>query len=234
MRDYERFQVEDLVIHSCFVEEADGFFQGWEDEVQKVAMAHSTITELRLSHRTSRDSPDVTSAHIRGVGGLVIMQELPWLYGQYHDESGSIRQQAQSLHKRVVVPSEDPGYGVSLHASTSEAPGYEVHVDSNPLQAMLYVGSHEEGEELKEDGELVFSLNKTALGVEEVEAGPKHVVRPRSGQLLMFDARRHPHYVRQVKSGERVALAMNYYFMDQSLRQPSEDLKQFLSGKPTG
>ncbi|MGH7868356.1 MAG: 2OG-Fe(II) oxygenase, partial [Candidatus Dormibacteraceae bacterium] len=61
-------------------------------------------------------------------------------------------------------------------------------------------------------GELVVSLNPSATGVQEVEQGPKRVLRPRIGQFVVFDARLHPHYIRPVLGTEaRVAVATNFY-----------------------
>ena len=85
---------------------------------------------------------------------------------------------------------------------------YETHVDSNPLEGLLYVTSHPEGA----GGELVVGNVLNARGVEAVDVDCTRIF-PVAGQLLFFDARKHSHYVGRLldEAAVRVVVAMNFY-----------------------
>ncbi|MGY2062449.1 2OG-Fe(II) oxygenase, partial [Nocardia gipuzkoensis] len=105
---------------------------------------------------------------------------------------------------------------------------YECHVDTNPIEALLYCTTHLSGE----GGEVVVSNRGDVRSIEEIEADCA-VIEPRAGQLLFFDAREHSHYVRQLTDPDavRVVVAMNYYTESSpewEVRPP--DLNRHLTG----
>ena len=103
---------------------------------------------------------------------------------------------------------------------------YEAHVDSNPVEVLLYVTDHPYGT----GGELVVSPNIDAVGISEID-NDCEIIYPESGKLLVFDFRTFPHYVRPLKSDEyRVAVAMNYYTEECTEEMRPPDLDQHLYG----
>jgi 2OG-Fe(II) oxygenase superfamily len=85
---------------------------------------------------------------------------------------------------------------------------YECHVDSNPIEGLLYVTDHPKSS----GGELAVATKVNAASVADVEADCS-VIYPTYGNLVFFDARRFAHYVRPLVSDDarRVVVAMNYY-----------------------
>jgi hypothetical protein len=103
---------------------------------------------------------------------------------------------------------------------------YECHVDTNPVEALLYVTDHPRGT----GGELVVSNNTEAQSVEDVDKDCS-VLYPVAGQLVFFDGRFFPHYVRALQSPAlRVAVGMNYYTDDCPEETRPQDLNDYLYG----
>ena len=61
-------------------------------------------------------------------------------------------------------------------------------------------------------GELIVAHDVAAEGLAAVERSCS-VIRPYAGQLIFFDARRHPHYARVLtaESDTRIVAVMNFY-----------------------
>lgn len=102
---------------------------------------------------------------------------------------------------------------------------YECHVDSNPVQGLLYVTTHKNGE----GGELVVSNDESALGVNGILEDCQKIF-PCSGDLVIFDARKNPHYVEPLKAsdGIRIAATMNFYTIDAPEQMRPTDLNKHL------
>jgi hypothetical protein len=80
-------------------------------------------------------------------------------------------------------------------------------VDSNPVTGLLFFTDHPAG-----GGELVVGHDSGAVSVEALEKNGS-VIRPQAGQLIFFDGKTYPHYVRtlQSESDMRVVAVMNFY-----------------------
>ncbi len=195
---------------------------GWRDEIIKVAREYRVTKHLVPPHSTSREGDDVTSLQIMTVRGITVWERLPWLVDLYR---GYFRELYQEATGRKVYPTDDRRYAVVMNVQEG-TDRYECHVDTNPVEALLYVTDHPRGT----GGELVVANSVDAQSVEEVDADCS-VLYPVAGQLVFFDARRFPHYVRAMKNpGLRVAVGMNYYTDDCPEETRPADLNDYLYG----
>ena len=77
---------------------------------------------------------------------------------------------------------------------------------------------------------LVVANNVDARSVAEVDEDCS-ILYPSSGQLVFFDARRFPHYVRALREPAlRVAVGMNYYTDECPEATRPQDLNDYLYG----
>jgi len=99
-------------------------------------------------------------------------------------------------------------YGININIQKGTSMRYECHVDSNPIQGMLYVTDHTE----KTGGVLYVANDLGASSKEEVKESCS-CIYPQKGCLVFFDARNHSHFVSALTSEDsvRVAVAMNFY-----------------------
>ncbi|MEV6279102.1 2OG-Fe(II) oxygenase [Nocardia sp. NPDC051832] len=176
----------------------------WQAQVMQVVEEEVLELTLISSHSTSREATTTAEIPCGIVDGLTVRKRLPWLADLY---DGRFLQMAQSISAERVSPMSDPRFGAVLNVQ-SDSERYECHVDSNPIAALLYCTSHHLGE----GGELAVSNRGDVRSVEEVDADCS-IVEPRAGHLVLFDARRHSHYVRSLTTvgAKRVVVAMNYY-----------------------
>ncbi|MER7283922.1 2OG-Fe(II) oxygenase [Dactylosporangium sp. NPDC000244] len=101
--------------------------------------------------------------------------------------------------------------------------GYEWHVDSNPLTGLLFVTD----QPAEGGGELVFRADPVTSPGEDWELA----VRPRAGELLLFDARRAAHAVMPVRgAADRVSVPMNFYYANAANGRP-DCLDRYLYGE---
>lgn len=198
---------------------------GWDQELLRVSREHATLRTLRPTSVTSRESVSVTEVPVLTVGGSLLITLCPWIDRLYET---TFRDLGQRLYSEPLVCARDPRIRVNLNVQRGRAMRYECHVDSNPVEALLYVTGHPPGG----GGELVVANREDACGVEEIDTDAS-LVYPASGQLVFFDARRHPHYVRPLKndSGERVVVAMNFYTPSQPEESRPADLNMHLFGE---
>jgi hypothetical protein len=195
---------------------------GWREELTTVALQDRVSKELRPPHATSRESAEVRSLQIMTVRGVTVWERLPWMIDLYR---GWFRDLYQMATGQKIYATDDRRYAVVMNVQES-TDRYECHVDTNPVEALLYVTNHPRGT----GGELVVANNVDARSVEEVDEDCS-VLYPASGQLVFFDARRHPHYVRRMtEPGLRVAVGMNYYTDDCPEETRPEDLNHYLYG----
>ncbi len=143
--------------------------------------------------------------NIQIVGGRIIRQALPWLYDLYR---GLFRDLAANCFDEEVLIAKDDRYAINMNIQQGPEMRYECHVDSNPIEGLLYVTTHFEGE----GGELIVSNRSNARGPAQIQEDCVRIY-PKKGELLFFDARRYPHYVAPLSypSAHRIAVAMNYY-----------------------
>ena len=144
------------------------------------------------TNRVSRegDAHDRVTALV--VNNAIITVELPWLETMY---DGLFRELTQSTTIEPVSTARKVSHRVGLNVQQGRAMRHECHVDSNPIQALLYVTDHPRGS----GGELAVSNRSNATGVSEVDEDCS-VIYPVAGNLVVFDGRRFAHYVRPLTS----------------------------------
>jgi hypothetical protein len=196
---------------------------GWREELVRVARNDRVTKRLVPPHSTSREGNDVTSLEVMTVRGLDMWERLPWLIDLYQ---GYFRQLYQEATGQRIYPTNDRRYAVVMNVQEGTDRRYECHVDTNPIEALLYVTDHPRGM----GGELLVANNVDAQSIEEVDKDCS-VLYPVAGQLVFFDARRFPHYVAALrKPSLRVAVGMNYYTDDCPEETRPEDLNNYLYG----
>lgn len=159
---------------------------------------------LRPPHSTSRESVEVKELGVLTVRGATVWNHLPWLIDLCHSE---FRMLAKIHANQDVFTARDKRCAVVMNAQESDGSRYECHVGSNPIEGLLYVTDHPQGD----GGELVVAIQRTVKSVAEVDADCS-IVYPVAGHLVLFDGRWHPYYVRKLAgSSTRVAIGMNYY-----------------------
>jgi len=195
---------------------------GWREEIEKVARNERITKHLIPPHSTSREASDVTSIQVMTVRGATVWERLPWLTDLYRDYFRVLYEEATG---RRLYPTDDRRYAVVMNVQEG-TDRYECHVDTNPVEALLYVTDHPRGT----GGELVVANNVDARSVAEVDEDCS-ILYPSSGQLVFFDARRFPHYVRALREPAlRVAVGMNYYTDECPEATRPRDLNDYLYG----
>ncbi len=196
----------------------------WREEVCQVAERRAAERTLVPTSVTSRESTLDIEVPVLTVGGPMVREELPWLYALYHNR---LRDLAQALTTEPVSVAADVRYGINLNVQRGRMMRYECHVDSNPIQGMLYFTDHPPGT----GGELVVSNRGDVSGKDAVDDDASRIY-PVAGHLVLFDARRHTHYVRGTDSGNdlRVAAAMNFYTPSAPETDRPRDLNRHLFG----
>lgn len=196
---------------------------GWREELEHVARTDRVVKNLVPPHSTSREGSDVKSLQIMTVRGATMWERVPWFIDLYRGYFRELYEEATGLR---IHPTVDRRYAVVMNVQEG-GDRYECHVDTNPVEALLYVTDHAKGA----GGELVVANNLDANSVEEVDKDCT-AIYPVSGQLIFFDARRFPHYVRALtKPALRVAVGMNYYTDACPEKTRPEDLNEYLYGK---
>jgi hypothetical protein len=206
--------------------DADSLLPGdWDAELLEIARRHAVARTLIPTSSTSRESQSVESLPSLTVGGVIVRRELPWLAELYET---TFLELAQRTVDEPVVTAHDPRYGVVLNVKRGRHMRYECHLDSNPLEGLLYATTHAPGE----GGDLVVSNRGDVPDMEAVDADCSRI-HPVKGQLVFFDGSRNSHYVRPLVSDDtvRVVAAMNYYVpsLPEALRPA--DLNRHLFGE---
>lgn len=196
--------------------------EGWQETLLEVARKEAKAKMIVPTSVTSREASSSQHIPVLTVGGATIRQQLPWLYDLY---AGIFRTLGQLAVAEPVSIASDDRYAINLNVQVGQNMRYECHVDSNPLEGLLYVTSHPPGT----GGELVIGNDYMAMGVDQVDADCERL-HPTSGTLVFFDARKHPHYVAPLKSEDdiRVVIAMNYYTPSCSESHRPADLNRHL------
>ena len=196
----------------------------WQAMIIDVARSSAGYRELIPHSVTSREALGDIQIPIHTVDGAVVAERLPWLYDMYH---GLFRDLAQLLSHEPVSSSEDIRYGINLNVQRGNKHRYECHVDSNPIEGLLYVTEHPLGT----GGELVVSNCGDVRGMDEVDRDATRIY-PLAGYLVFFDAREFTHYVSPLRRSEdmRVAAAMNFYIPSCPESARPADLNRHLFG----
>jgi 2OG-Fe(II) oxygenase superfamily len=195
---------------------------GWQDAMIDVAKNFAKARVLQPPHATSREDSSVSALPVHGVSGHDVQRELPWLIELYE---GPFKEIGERFRGEKLTTAADPRYAVVLNV---EYPGerYECHVDTNPVEGLLYATSHPRGT----GGELAVAKNVDANSRTRIDEDC-HELYPMEGDLVFFDGRHHPHYVRSLVTGEiRVAAAMNYYTAAVPESTRPDDLNEYLYG----
>ena len=195
----------------------------WQSEVLEAAK-HAAEKTLIPQSITSREGDKKLRIPIRTLSGVAVRQRLPWLYDLY---KGLFRDLGQLGVTEPLYTAESDLHGAVLNVQGGAGMRYECHVDSNPVEGLLYVTDHPKGS----GGELVVANNMVAKSVEEVDADCS-VVYPVEGNLIFFDARRFAHYVRPLAEADatRIVVAMNFYTPSCPEASRPADLDQHLFG----
>ena len=177
----------------------------WDKEIISFAIEKSIYQDIFPTSVTSREPPNVTSVSVSTIDGKKLREQLDWLFELYEKHIFAL---AKTCVDEELFLAKNDLYALNLNIQKGDEMRYECHVDSNPLQGVLYVTNHPEGA----GGELVVSNNPDAIGMGEIDEDCK-IYYPESGKLILFNAMYNPHYVRPLKSKEgiRVALTLNFY-----------------------
>jgi hypothetical protein len=195
----------------------------WQDAVLLAATELATPKTLLTRHSTSREARADLALRAEGVGGQLLAERLPWLRHLYETTFCDL---AQLTTTEPVSIMGDPHFGIVFNVQRG-SDRYECHIDTNPIEGLLYCTSHPEGA----GGELVVSNRGDVSSVEDVDADAT-IVEPKAGYLVFFDGRHHAHYVRQLRNqdGLRVVAAMNFYVPSCPEASRPKDLNLHLDG----
>jgi len=195
----------------------------WQEQITLVAKTFARRKVLVTRHSTSREARKDYHLSTQSVSGEDVLAHLSWLQSLYEDE---FRKLAQLTTAEPVSVMSDSRFAMTLNVQTG-LDRYECHVDTNPIEGLLYATTHREGE----GGELVVSNQGEAHSVEEVDKDAT-IVEPKAGYLLFFDGRYHSHYVAPLKDPNtmRIVVAMNYYLPSWPEEKRPVDLNRHLAG----
>ncbi|MFC4244872.1 2OG-Fe(II) oxygenase [Gryllotalpicola reticulitermitis] len=173
---------------------------------------------------TAREASD-GPIPIVAVDGDQLAREVPWLADLYRNWFADL---AKTFGDLTVRASDNPKVALSLNVQSGPVDRYPCHVDSNPVEGLLYLTDCD----VNTGGELVVGLDPDASSVEQVDANCA-LIYPRAGQLFFFDARRNAHYVRPMRQDgvTRAVVTMNYYTEScpEATRPPGLDEQLFVS-----
>jgi Rps23 Pro-64 3,4-dihydroxylase Tpa1-like proline 4-hydroxylase len=194
----------------------------WDSRIINYALEHIRMFNLTPNNVTSRESIKSSMRVAAPVNGNSIKTDLPFLDDLYRQEFLDLARAATNLN---VVIAKEQIYAINLNIQVGKKMHYECHVDSNPIQGMLYVTTHKP----EEGGELVVANHLNAKSISDVD---KDCIRiyPKRGLLVFFDARKHAHYVPPLRSANatRVAVAMNFYTPESPEDSRPPDLSKHL------
>jgi hypothetical protein len=198
---------------------------GWDAAILDVTSRAARYRLLAPTSETSREGDATLRLPTLTVDGTALSEHLPWLAALYR---GKFRDLAQRCVDEPVSTAQDPRYGAVINVKRGNNMRYECHVDSNPLEGLLYVTTHLPGS----GGELVVSNKGDVPSLEAVDSDCA-TIHPVSGRLVFFNASGHSHYVRALKdeAGVRAVVAMNYYTPASPESARPADLNQHLFGE---
>lgn len=196
----------------------------WQDQICVTARRCAARRLLLPRHSSSREGDPSLHIHVATVDGPLVRAELPWLFELYQ---GVFRDLAESFAGERVMTADDDRHAVTLNVQFGDQMRYEAHVDTNPVEGILFATSHEPAE----GGELVFGRSEDANSIQEIDRSSVRIAA-RAGSLIFFDGRRNPHYVSALRSASalRVVAAMNFYTRASPETDRPPDLDRHLAG----
>jgi hypothetical protein len=199
--------------------------EGWQASLLSLAARKSVARTLIPTSVTSREAGPDLHIPVLTVGGRTVVDQAAWLDNLYRNQ---FRELASVVAGQPVSCAQDRRYGVVLNVQRGSDMRYECHVDSNPIEGILYVTSHSLGS----GGEMVVARNPAARSVADIE-NDCDILYPMAGRLVFFDARERPHYVRALNDpcGIRVVAAMNFYTAESTEADRPMDLNRHLFGE---
>lgn len=177
----------------------------WFDNVVDFSRSNMKNKPIIPRSVTSREESRDEVIQTAVVDGKKIRDKFPNLYSLYKNEFKRLAEKCTGEKLSCAV---NDLYGVNLNIQQGASMRYECHVDSNPVQGMLYITSHRK----EEGGSLNVSNRPDVLGTNKVKKDCS-IIEPKQGMLVFFDARRFSHFVEPLISNSmiRVAVAMNFY-----------------------
>ncbi|MGA4604206.1 2OG-Fe(II) oxygenase family protein [Pseudoalteromonas maricaloris] len=190
------------------------------NNIRMFALANMENVKLQPDSVTSRESENVKNIDSLVVDGNKIRKSFPFLFDLYENEVLELVR--NSFFDNPVLASNDL-YAINLNIQYGNSMRYECHVDSNPIQGVLYLTEHTEG------GELIVSHEQSAVGVDEISLNCV-TIKPEVGMLYLFDGRKNPHFVNSLKKEKdlRIAVTMNFYTNECNEEQRPTDLNEHL------
>lgn len=178
--------------------------EGWAEALLTVAREHAVRRVFRPTMTTAREEADARIP-MHSVDGEVLRRAVPWTFELY---SGWFKELGERTAEEKLQETSTDNRALSLNIQDGITMRYPCHVDSNPMQGLLYLTTCTE----ETGGALVVSRDRTARTADEVDADAMRIY-PVKGQLYFFDARRHAHYVEPLRRADavRAVLTMNYY-----------------------
>jgi hypothetical protein len=195
--------------------------KNWDKEIFEYAKKNAKKIKLFPKDSvTSRESKEITSLDTLLVDGNQIRSDLPWLFKLYEN---TFLEYAEECFKEKVFLAKNDIYALNLNIQQGKDMRYECHIDSNPIQGVFYVTSHNNG------GELIVSENSEATGINEIDKNCLKIY-PKAGYLYLFPGQLFPHYVRPLKNEDeiRISMPMNFYTESYSEDSRPSDLNQHL------
>src|SRR5262245_58961484 len=113
--------------------------RSWRVELIELAAQFAEKKMLIPSSVTSRELEQDMALPSLVVDGDCIKRQKPWLYDLYR---GTFLEIGQTCVEETLSPATQALYGANLNIQRGTEMRYECHVDSNPLQGMLYVTDH--------------------------------------------------------------------------------------------
>ncbi|WP_336217032.1 2OG-Fe(II) oxygenase [Nonomuraea sp. LPB2021202275-12-8] len=197
---------------------------GWRRDISESAKNFSRIRILSGLHSSSREGLYPEPLPIHGVSGDVVAGRHAWVSDLY---TGLFRALAEEVSGEVAICAREVRHAAVLNVAHDNGGRYECHVDTNPIEGLLFVTDHPRGS----GGELVVSNSFDVNSPEEVDRYCS-IIRPESGKLVLFDGRWNPHYVRPLISDPlRVVIAMNFYTSSCPEEARPVDLDPYLYGE---
>ena len=115
----------------------------WESQLIQFALQNVNVIKLSPTNTTSREDDATHELQNAVVDGTKIRKSAPWLFDLYRTKFRDFAELA--TQKRAICAKEDV-YAINLNVQIGNRMRYECHVDSNPIQGMLYVTSHPVGQ----------------------------------------------------------------------------------------
>ena len=169
---------------------------GWDDQIELVVDQFSRRAVLTGDDPSSLE-PAGSQIEYQLVDGITVAEHLDWLEALYQ---GPWLAAFSSFYGTELATARDRRAGINLNSVRGMGSRYEWHRDTNPCTGLLFATTHER----EDGGDLVFVDDAIDLHI-----------WPRSGTLLIFDARFTPHTVNALlRPVHRISVPMNFYLVD--------------------